>query len=153
MKRLHVNAIHLKFNKYLCDIDVLYIWCTIFLSLFTRNTVYSIPLKETCGCYSLKISFSFLLSFFLSHGLLTVLFFVDIVHVFTFLLLLVYRVKIYAINVTNTLDGGAAMCKDCPVSSDGKTGYVFLHNNTCTVCVTSFCMSKKLDLFCMYNVF
>ncbi|XP_028517475.1 UPF0577 protein KIAA1324-like [Exaiptasia diaphana] len=27
------------------------------------------------------------------------------------------RVKIYSLNVTNTLDGGAASCKDCPVTS------------------------------------
>ncbi|EDO48834.1 predicted protein [Nematostella vectensis] len=34
------------------------------------------------------------------------------------------RVKIYSINVTNTISGGATVCKDCPVTSKSSSGCV-----------------------------
>ncbi|KAK3733694.1 hypothetical protein QZH41_008482, partial [Actinostola sp. cb2023] len=34
------------------------------------------------------------------------------------------RVKMYSLNVTNTLDGGAARCRDCPITSKDNSGCV-----------------------------
>lgn len=54
------------------------------------------------------------------------------------------RVKIHSINITNTIDGGAAMCKECPVKSNkkGDTGcqscpdgnYINVKEHKCVKC-------------------